>query len=36
MSVLMYAGLFALLKSDRNLMTDYEKREVLKKEHLVY
>ena len=34
MTMFMYAGMYILLKTDKNLMTDYEKRQVLRKAHL--
>lgn len=32
----MYTGMFVLLKSDKSRLTDYEKRAILKKGHLVF
>lgn len=31
----MYTGMFALIRSDKSKLTDYEKRQILKKGHLL-
>ena len=35
MTILMYAGIMTLISSDKSGMTDYEKRQTLKKAHLL-
>ena len=34
MTIFMYVGIYALIKTDKNPLTDYEKRLVLKQAHL--
>ncbi len=36
MTLVMYAGMYVLLKSDRSMLKDHEKRQILKKARLVY
>ena len=36
MTMMMYTGLYLLLKSDKSRFTDYEKRQILKNAHLTY
>ena len=36
MTVFMYAGMYILLKTDKSLLKDYEKRQILKKAHSQY
>ena len=36
MTIVMYAGMYILLKSDKSMLKEYEKRQILKKTNMGY